>query len=154
MERAYEILRDVFGYESFREGQEDAIRAVLVEKKDVFVLMPTGAGKSLCYSIPALYWTDGIVFVVSPLIALMEDQETSLRAKGIAAAHLASSRCEHERFRPLFVLDTRKKSRSGKKDLRLRAGLFRIHVSAAQLRICHAACSAFKRATRRSMKPL
>ena len=81
-----EILQKKFGFSSFRLHQEAVIQAVL-EKKDTFVLMPTGGGKSLCYQIPALL-LDGLTLVISPLIALMKDQVDALRVNGIEAAFL------------------------------------------------------------------
>jgi ATP-dependent DNA helicase RecQ len=83
------ILQTVFGYEQFRQQQEDIIAHVL-DGKSCFVLMPTGSGKSLCYQIPAMC-RDGVAIVISPLIALMEDQVTSLRQLGVKAATLNSS---------------------------------------------------------------
>ena len=85
----YEILRSKFGYSSFRAGQEEAIDAILAGA-DVLAVMPTGAGKSLCYQIPALL-LDGMTIVVSPLISLMKDQVTALREAGCEAAFLNSS---------------------------------------------------------------
>ena len=87
--RAQAILATTFGYRSFRSHQESAIRALL-GGGDAFVLMPTGGGKSLCYQIPALV-RPGLGVVVSPLIALMQDQVDALCALGIKAAFLNSS---------------------------------------------------------------
>ncbi|GAB4551511.1 MAG: DNA helicase RecQ [Geothermobacteraceae bacterium] len=79
-----ETLETVFGFRSFRPGQEEVVRA-LAAGEDAFVLMPTGGGKSLCYQLPALV-RPGTALVVSPLIALMKDQVDSLRQLGVAAA--------------------------------------------------------------------
>src|SRR5690606_31134550 len=86
---AEKLLREVFGYDAFRGRQEQAIGAALAGR-DVLVLMPTGGGKPLCYQIPALLRT-GVGVVVSPLIALMEDQVRALRELGIRAAFLNST---------------------------------------------------------------
>ena len=83
------ILKKYFGYTQFRPMQADVIRQV-VAKQDSLVLMPTGGGKSLCYQVPALY-LPGLAVVVSPLIALMQDQVAALRASGVAAAFLNST---------------------------------------------------------------
>ncbi len=83
------VLREVFGYQTFREGQKDVVDAA-IEGKDCLVIMPTGGGKSLCYQIPALV-RDGVAVVVSPLISLMKDQVDQLAANGVAAACLNSS---------------------------------------------------------------
>ena len=79
----------VFGYGSFRPGQEDVLRAVLCGK-DALVIMPTGGGKSLCYQLPALA-LDGLTLVVSPLIALMKDQSDKLTAHGVEVLRLDST---------------------------------------------------------------
>ena len=76
-QRAHEILRNVYGYTSFRGDQLDIIKAALAGR-DSLVLMPTGGGKSICYQIPALL-LDGVALIVSPLIALMRDQVMGLR---------------------------------------------------------------------------
>ena len=89
-----EILQNTFGYSSFRLHQEAAINNVL-QKKDSFVLMPTGGGKSLCYQIPAIL-LDGLTLVISPLIALMKDQVDALRLNGIEAAFLNSTQAWSE----------------------------------------------------------
>lgn len=83
------ILRDVFGYSSFRGNQESVIEHV-TRGGDALVLMPTGGGKSLCYQIPALC-RDGLCIVISPLIALMQDQVDALKQLGVSAAFLNSS---------------------------------------------------------------
>jgi len=89
MKRAQDILQSTFGYDQFRHSQQDIIQE-LVNGNDALVLMPTGGGKSLCYQIPALV-REGTAIVVSPLIALMQDQVDALQQLGISAAYLNSS---------------------------------------------------------------
>ena len=89
LQAARKTLSDVFGYESFRPGQESVVSAIL-SGRDVMAVMPTGAGKSLCYQIPALV-LPGITLVVSPLISLMRDQVSALLQNGVRAAYLNSS---------------------------------------------------------------
>ncbi|MEW4983634.1 MAG: DNA helicase RecQ [Cycloclasticus sp.] len=89
MSRAQSILQSTFGYDTFREPQGEIINE-LENGRDAFVLMPTGGGKSLCYQIPALL-RDGTAIVVSPLIALMQDQVSALNELGIKAAYLNST---------------------------------------------------------------
>ena len=83
-----QILRDIFGYPSFRPGQEEIIDLIL-EGDSVLAVMPTGSGKSLCYQIPALVLEKPTI-VVSPLMALMDDQVAGLRADGVEAACIHS----------------------------------------------------------------
>ena len=92
-----EVLNQVFGYESFRGFQEEVVETV-VSGRDALVLMPTGGGKSLCYQIPALL-RDGVAVVVSPLIALMQDQVDALDEVGVKAAYLNSSLTPEEASR-------------------------------------------------------
>ena len=89
-----EALKAVFGYDSFRPGQESVINAVL-EGRDILAVMPTGAGKSLCYQIPAMLLS-GITLVISPLISLMQDQVKALNEAGVNAAFINSSLSEKE----------------------------------------------------------
>ena len=87
-----QILKTYFGYDSFREGQTEIIDTIL-SGRDALAIMPTGAGKSLCYQVPALL-LPGITLVVSPLISLMQDQVKSLNEAGIHAAYINSSLTE------------------------------------------------------------
>jgi len=89
MKPAQEILQTVFGYQSFRPPQDDIIQTV-IDGGDALVLMPTGGGKSLCYQIPALV-RPGCGIVISPLIALMQDQVTAMRQVGVRASFLNST---------------------------------------------------------------
>ena len=89
MQKSLQILNDIFGYSSFRDRQGDIIQSV-VDGNDNLVIMPTGGGKSLCYQIPALV-RDGLAIVVSPLIALMNDQVAALKQLDIAADALHSN---------------------------------------------------------------
>ena len=88
----YRVLKEVFGYDTFREGQEGLIDHTLAGR-DVLGIMPTGAGKSVCFQIPALLFS-GITIVVSPLISLMKDQVAALNAAGVHAAFINSSLTE------------------------------------------------------------
>ncbi|MEG9481672.1 DNA helicase RecQ [Mannheimia sp. HC-2023] len=91
---AISVLNNVFGYQKFRDGQEEVISAVL-ENRDCLVIMTTGGGKSLCYQVPALC-LDGITLVISPLISLMKDQVDQLITNGIEAAYLNSTQTLEE----------------------------------------------------------
>ena len=84
-----EVLKRYFGYDAFRPGQGEVVRALL-EGRDALCVMPTGAGKSLCYQVPALLLS-GVTLVVSPLISLMKDQVAALNQAGVRAAYLNSS---------------------------------------------------------------
>ena len=89
-----ETLKKYFGYASFREGQERIVNTIL-SGRDALAIMPTGAGKSICYQLPALM-LPGITIVVSPLISLMQDQVKALNAAGIRAAYINSSLTESQ----------------------------------------------------------
>ena len=89
MMKDYEVLKKYFGYESFREGQQELITNIL-ERHDVLGIMPTGAGKSICYQVPAMM-LEGLTLVISPWISLMKDQVGTLNEAGIRAAYLNSS---------------------------------------------------------------
>ncbi|PPD32967.1 MAG: ATP-dependent DNA helicase RecQ [Methylomonas sp.] len=106
---ALQVLRTVFGYDSFR-GQQQAIIQQLISRQDVLVLMPTGGGKSLCYQIPALVM-DGVGVVISPLIALMQDQVSALHQVGVRAAFLNSTLSLEQ------VRDTEQRLLNGELDL-------------------------------------
>ncbi len=85
-----QILQTYFGHESFRGKQESVIRRVVEEKRHSLVIMPTGSGKSVCYQVPALYEEGGAI-VISPLIALMQDQVDALKKKNIPASYINST---------------------------------------------------------------
>ena len=89
MDKALEILKQYYGYSSFREGQEEIIREIL-NGNDVLTIMPTGGGKSICYQVPAIL-LDGITIVISPLISLMKDQVDNINNLGIKSAYINSS---------------------------------------------------------------
>ena len=95
MSDPHSILKKVFGYDSFRPGQEDIVRRLL-DGQDVLAVMPTGAGKSICYQVPALL-LPGITIVVSPLVSLMKDQVGALVQAGVAAAFLNNSLTDNQK---------------------------------------------------------
>lgn len=110
------VLKDYFGHDSFRDGQEQIVDALL-DGRDVLCIMPTGAGKSMCYQIPALLF-DGVTIVVSPLISLMKDQVGSLVQSGVPAAYINSSlsypqflrvlsNVEHGKYKIIYVAPER-----------------------------------------------
>lgn len=101
-EKARQILKKYWGYEDFRPGQDALVRALL-SGRDVLGIMPTGAGKSVCYEVPALLFP-GLTIVVSPLISLMEDQVGSLRKRGIPASSVNSLHPLRELSHPLKIL--------------------------------------------------
>lgn len=102
MKSPLEILQQYFGYDNFRLEQANAVENVIA-KKDTFVLMPTGGGKSLCYQVPALV-LEGTAIVISPLIALMKDQVDALRVNGISASYINSSMSSFEQNETLNQL--------------------------------------------------
>ena len=93
------LLREVFGFRDFRPGQADIVAAVLAGE-DVLAVLPTGAGKSLCYQLPALL-LGGLTVVVSPLIALMRNQVTQLEAYGVSVGALNSTNSPAENDRTI-----------------------------------------------------
>jgi ATP-dependent DNA helicase RecQ len=95
-ELAHQVLRDTFGYQQFRPGQQTIINTA-ISGRDCLVVMPTGGGKSLCYQIPALVM-DGLTLVVSPLISLMKDQVDQLMAAGVEAGCLNSTQTREQQL--------------------------------------------------------
>ena len=91
---ARQVLKDVFGFDAFRPGQEEAMR-VLLSGRHLLTVMPTGSGKSLCFQVPALV-TGGLTLVVSPLVALMQDQVAALRLAGVAADSINSAQSRED----------------------------------------------------------
>lgn len=87
MGKEFEVLNSIFGYREFRKGQQEVIEKIL-RGRDVFCILPTGGGKSLCYEIPA-YILSGVTLVISPLISLMKDQVDNLNSLGIKAAYIS-----------------------------------------------------------------
>ena len=119
LQKALELLKKYYGYQSFREGQEVIIENIL-SGKDVLAIMPTGGGKSLCYQIPAMIM-EGTVLVISPLISLMKDQVDTLQQLGIPAAFINSSltwgklkeivnEAENNKYKLLYVAPERLES--------------------------------------------
>ncbi|MEM7508536.1 MAG: DNA helicase RecQ [Pseudomonadota bacterium] len=100
------ILRDVFGFDGFRPGQEEIVEAVIAGR-DVLAIMPTGGGKSLCYQLPAIV-REGLTVVISPLIALMRDQVAALREAGVEAGALSSANEPHETDRIFDALEEKR----------------------------------------------
>lgn len=90
----FQVLKRFYGYDSFREGQEDVVDSIL-SGRDTLAVMPTGAGKSVCYQVPAMVM-DGVALVISPLISLMKDQVQTLIQNGVPAAYLNSSLTERQ----------------------------------------------------------
>jgi len=103
MNQTSELLQSVFGFDSFRPGQEAIVDAVNAGE-DVLAIMPTGGGKSLCFQLPALC-RDGVTVVISPLIALMRDQVRALREAGVEAGSLTSGNTEEETEEVFQALD-------------------------------------------------
>src|SRR6202048_2228671 len=95
-----DTLRRYWGYETFRPGQESIVRSIAAGR-DACVVMPTGGGKSLCYQLPALLDSERTAVVISPLIALMQDQVVQLEQIGVCAAFVNSSLGGEERSRIL-----------------------------------------------------
>ncbi|VVM18542.1 ATP-dependent DNA helicase RecQ [uncultured Gammaproteobacteria bacterium] len=94
MANKQQTLQEVFGFDSFRPLQEQAVDKILAGE-DVLLILPTGGGKSLCYQLPALLM-EGVLVVISPLLALMQDQILGLENKGVKAAMLSSMQTMEE----------------------------------------------------------
>lgn len=99
LNKARQILQKFYGYENFRPGQKKVVESLL-NKNDTVAIMPTGAGKSICFQIPALLF-EGVTLVISPLISLMKDQVDSLRQLGIAAVYINSSVSKAQLYKDL-----------------------------------------------------
>ncbi|VGO20092.1 DNA helicase RecQ [Pontiella sulfatireligans] len=102
-ESMHDALHRIFGFREFRPNQEEIVSAIL-QQRDVFAVMPTGGGKSLCYQLPA-YMLDGLCVVISPLISLMKDQVDAAKANGLDAEFLNSSLAPKDRFRVLQAME-------------------------------------------------
>lgn len=96
-------LKEIWGYEDFRSPQEEIISS-LISQQDALVIMPTGGGKSICFQLPALMQT-GLTLVVSPLVALMENQVKELRDRNLPAALLHSELPSQQKWQTLQLLD-------------------------------------------------
>ncbi len=103
MPRDADLLKSVFGFDAFRPGQAEIVTAV-AEGENTLAIMPTGAGKSLCFQLPALM-RDGVTVVISPLIALMRDQVRAMQAAGVAAGSLTSGNTDEETDAVFAALD-------------------------------------------------
>lgn len=99
LSKARQILQKFYGYEDFRSGQKKVVESLL-NRNDTVAIMPTGAGKSICFQIPALLF-EGVTLVISPLISLMKDQVDSLRQLGIAAVYINSSVSKAQLYKDL-----------------------------------------------------
>lgn len=99
LNKARQILKKFYGYEDFRPGQKKVVESLL-NRNDTVAIMPTGAGKSICFQIPALLF-EGVTLVISPLISLMKDQVDSLRQLGIAAVYINSSVSKAQLYKDL-----------------------------------------------------
>lgn len=118
-EAARGVLKRIWGYDEFRPGQWDVIRNV-IERRDLLAILPTGGGKSICYQVPALL-SDGLTIVISPLIALMQDQVGGLHARGVEATFINSTLsmreidqrwtdAEHGKYKLLYLAPERLQS--------------------------------------------